>query len=374
MKDELDSDDLWVDWLYGELDAESEKRFEEHLATSEEARAHAAALTATREAFRELAPAEAPAAMKSALLAAARAEVAGRPAAVAPAKGLSRWAGFLESLAAHPALAAAATFALVAGVAGTLFVRGGGRHEIAHPAAPPRARSAETQAVGAPGAPPRAPGAAAAASSAESEEMGQPFSEPPAAESEPQGKRGRESAATAGAPASARRERAKAVSSGNLGRAGDSLEETTRVEKPRREAPARAASPAASAAASGAAITSRSARGNAPAPRLGAAGASAASEPPPVERRAAAVSDEAADEDRATGDQETAGDAREQRLRQALDRGDCPAAARLANDLRDDVPARYERAFAAAVSESRCHSQVERERRRRLSERPDGAR
>ncbi len=121
-------DELMMDWLYQELDESSSARVAEHVQGCARCSAEASALQRTREAFRELSPVEPPVAVSAILLH----EAARRAPAVAaaPARGSEEgfWArvrSWFRPIAMHPAAAAIATLVLVAGVAGTLYVRHG---------------------------------------------------------------------------------------------------------------------------------------------------------------------------------------------------------------------------------------------------------
>ena len=114
-----DFDATLVDWLYGELDSDAAASFEAHLETHPEHKAEAHALRDTRMAFQELPQAEPSRALTAVLMQQAA-------ASAQPSQGL--WAsivGFFQPLVMHPATAALATIVLVAGVAGTLYVRNG---------------------------------------------------------------------------------------------------------------------------------------------------------------------------------------------------------------------------------------------------------
>jgi len=121
-------DGLMMDWLYQELDESSSARVAEHVQGCPRCSAEASALQRTREAFRELSPVEPPVAVSAILLheAARRAPAA----AAVPARGgedgfWARLRSWFRPIAMHPAAAAIATLVLVAGVAGTLYVRHG---------------------------------------------------------------------------------------------------------------------------------------------------------------------------------------------------------------------------------------------------------
>jgi hypothetical protein len=131
--------DQLIERLYGELDADQAAQFDAHLASCPACRLEYESLQQTREAFREMPELE-PAPGLSAML---LHEAARRGNAAEQGGWLSRLQRWFGLAMAHPGLVAAASLLLVAGVAGSLFVRGGG---VVHP----RARSA---------APPVEPGA-----------------------------------------------------------------------------------------------------------------------------------------------------------------------------------------------------------------------
>lgn len=121
-------DELMMDWLYQELDESSSARVAEHVEGCPRCSAEASALQRTRAAFRDLSPAEPPVALSAILLheAARRAPAAAAPRAAAAEEGLwARIKSWFRPIALHPAAAAIATLVVVAGVAGTLYVRHG---------------------------------------------------------------------------------------------------------------------------------------------------------------------------------------------------------------------------------------------------------
>lgn len=145
-------DGLMMDWLYNELDPASAARVADHVEACDRCTAEAGAIRRTREAFRSLSDAEPPAAVSAILLheaarraPAAAAEAHARPAVPdSPSSSGSlgeRLRAWLRPLFLHPAAAAVCTLVLVAGVAGTLYVRHGWdmmreRPRQAAPAAP----------------------------------------------------------------------------------------------------------------------------------------------------------------------------------------------------------------------------------------------
>lgn len=132
-------DELMMDWLYEELDPARSARVAEHAGGCARCSAELAALRRTREAFRDMPDLEPPPALSAILLheAARRAPSAEAGAVVVavPSDGdtglWARIAAWLRPLALHPAATAACTVVLLAGVAGALYVRGGG--EMAAP-------------------------------------------------------------------------------------------------------------------------------------------------------------------------------------------------------------------------------------------------
>jgi hypothetical protein len=121
-------DELMMDWLYRELDESSSARVAEHVEGCARCAAEATALQRTRAAFRDLSPVDPPVAVSAILLheAARRAPAVSAPRAAAAEGGF--WAtvrSWFRPIALHPAAAAIATLVLIAGVAGTLYVRHG---------------------------------------------------------------------------------------------------------------------------------------------------------------------------------------------------------------------------------------------------------
>jgi hypothetical protein len=134
MLERQDIDALLVGALYGELSPTESTRLEEHLSAHPQDRLVLDGLTRARQALRDshvlVVQAEPPAAVSALLLQ----EAARR----APAPREER-VGFFAKLAAflrHPATAAAAVVVLVAGVAGTIYLKNGARSAIRDTAAP----------------------------------------------------------------------------------------------------------------------------------------------------------------------------------------------------------------------------------------------
>lgn len=128
-----DIDALMVDWLYEELDALTSAPFEAHVDGCTRCRGELDSLAYTRAAMRDLPQEEPPSSITAILLheAAKRAPAPAR-AAAAPLgddearRGFFGWlASLLDPIVAHPAAAALATLVLVAGVAGSMYLRGG---------------------------------------------------------------------------------------------------------------------------------------------------------------------------------------------------------------------------------------------------------
>ncbi len=115
----IDFDAKLLDWLYGELDSDDVASFEAYLETHPEQRSEAYALRDTRSAFQGLPEAEPSKALTSSLMQQAA-------SAAQPKGGLwASFVGFFQPLVMHPAAAAMATIVVVAGVAGTLYLRTG---------------------------------------------------------------------------------------------------------------------------------------------------------------------------------------------------------------------------------------------------------
>ena len=123
--------ELMMDWLYQELDESSSARVAEHVQGCARCAAEATALQRTRAAFRDLSPVEPPMSVSAILMheAARRAPavaVAAAPRAADAEGGFwARVRSWFRPIMLHPAAAAVATLVLIAGVAGTLYVRHG---------------------------------------------------------------------------------------------------------------------------------------------------------------------------------------------------------------------------------------------------------
>lgn len=121
-----DIDALMMDWLYGELGPQQAQSFSSHLEDCSRCHTELAAFERTRELVGVL-PTEEPPAAVSALLIREAATRATPARATAEGGGFFAWlAKFFQPLQ-HPAMAALATLVLVAGVAGTFWMRGDGK-------------------------------------------------------------------------------------------------------------------------------------------------------------------------------------------------------------------------------------------------------
>jgi len=137
---------MFVDLLYGELEGEEETAALESVEKDPEAVSELEALRGVRAMMAELPDEEPPPAISAQLLhaAAKQAKPAARSASAQAAGGVGfvAWLKrFFQPLAMHPAMAAAATFVLVAGVAGALYVSG--EVSVSEPRAPAPASASE---------------------------------------------------------------------------------------------------------------------------------------------------------------------------------------------------------------------------------------
>ena len=133
-----DIDALMIDRLYDELDPVEGKRFDAHVEGCARCRAELAGLERTRAALREMPDEEPPSSLSAILLHEAARHAPAAPArAAAPMeeeepRGVLAWLlGLLEPIVAHPAATAVATLVLVAGIAGSLYLRGD--HHLVEP-------------------------------------------------------------------------------------------------------------------------------------------------------------------------------------------------------------------------------------------------
>jgi hypothetical protein len=154
MADRTDIDALLIGALYGELTPADEARLSAHLESHPADRTALSDLARTREAVRDsrilAVQLEPPQSVSARLLQ----EAARRTPRHAP-ESASWFQRFLRSFASHPAMAAAAMFAVVIGVAGLVYVRRGGEHFV-ESISPPSATGPSAAASTSPGAPPPA--------------------------------------------------------------------------------------------------------------------------------------------------------------------------------------------------------------------------
>lgn len=160
MPDCKDIDALIVDRLYGELDEAKQTWFDDHVADCGGCHAEWQAFSRTRDVLQQMPEAEPPQSISAILLheAAKRAPAPSKPKAVRLSDDqkrpglLDRIGGWLFPVLRHPAAAAVAVLVLVAGVAGTLYIRGD--QKVAEPTvaseapAVPVAAADKTEAIG----------------------------------------------------------------------------------------------------------------------------------------------------------------------------------------------------------------------------------
>ncbi len=128
---------MLVDLLYGEVDGDEAEAARAVIDGDSKLAAEAEAYRGLRELMRELPDQEPPAAISAQLLHAAATQAPAPAAAAKVAAEGGLWAsikGFFAPVVMHPAMAAVATLVLVAGVAGTLYLRGD--VEVAQPPVP----------------------------------------------------------------------------------------------------------------------------------------------------------------------------------------------------------------------------------------------
>jgi anti-sigma factor RsiW len=120
-----DIDALMMDWLYGELEPQKAQSFSSHLEDCSRCHTELAAFERTRELVGGLPTEEPPSAVSAMLI--REAALAAPTAATSNASegGFIAWLRGLFQPLQHPALAAVATLVLVAGVAGTFYLRDG---------------------------------------------------------------------------------------------------------------------------------------------------------------------------------------------------------------------------------------------------------
>ena len=118
-----DIDALMMDWLYGELDPQNAQSFSSHLEDCSRCHTELAAFERTRELVGELPSEEPPSAVSAILI--REAATRATPQKEESKGGILAWLSKLVQPLQHPALAAVATLVLVAGVAGTFYLRDG---------------------------------------------------------------------------------------------------------------------------------------------------------------------------------------------------------------------------------------------------------
>ena len=127
---------MLVELLYGEVSGDEAEAARAVVASDSKLAADGEAYRGLRELMRELPDEEPPAAISAQLLHAAATQ-APAPVAAKVVADAGLWAsikGFFAPIIMHPAMAAAATLVLVAGVAGTLYLRG--EVEVSQPVVP----------------------------------------------------------------------------------------------------------------------------------------------------------------------------------------------------------------------------------------------
>lgn len=154
-----DIDALMMDWLYGELDPQQAQSFSTHVEDCTRCHSELAAYERTRELVGGLPTEEPPPALSALLIREAATRSASPKTESTHQGGFLAWLGKLFQPLQHPALAAVATLVLVAGVAGTLYLRDGedqfAEPEVASTAAPPQSDEAdEADSPAAPAPPP----------------------------------------------------------------------------------------------------------------------------------------------------------------------------------------------------------------------------
>jgi hypothetical protein len=152
-----DIDGLMMDWLYEELDSSTSAPFDAHVDGCARCRGELDSLARTRDAMRAFPMEEPPTSITAILMheAAKRSPRAPVRAAAVPLgddtgrRGFFGWlASLLDPIVAHPAATAMATLVLVAGVAGSMYLRGGHRistPQVASQAEAPPALEADRQ-------------------------------------------------------------------------------------------------------------------------------------------------------------------------------------------------------------------------------------
>jgi hypothetical protein len=387
-----DIDGLMMDWLYEELEPARHQEVSQHIDGCTRCAAELSGFQRARSAFRELATDEPSAAVSAILLhEAARRAPARARAAAAGEGGLAGWLGNLfGAMFAHPGLAAAASLVLVAGVAGTLYLRKGD-DMMARPSAEvartaPAGGAASTAAAGAEAPDQAAPTAAGAADDfvafappAELEPSADPARREVAAE-----QAGRSAELLDEQRADALKKKAARAEKGDLER---KLAVTDRSRQPVASVTSGADPLIASDEEANARGAFSSAVGDAPTSR-GRGGADVAQKPtdkgvaPPPGGRAQTGGAAPADADAERGafrpyresdvrDGKDAGWLREQEasLGAAVKQKRCRDAAAIANDILDRDPEYYTARLAGSKEVADCRWYVSDERKRRVESR-----
>lgn len=162
-----DIDALMMDWLYGELDPQNAQSFSTHVEDCARCHSELAAYERTRELVGGLPSEEPPPALSAQLIREAAARSTSPKAEAAAGGGLFAWLGKLFSPLQHPALAAVASLILVAGVAGTFYLRDGDDQFAEPEATSPEPAEAATAATAERSLPPSPPPAAGGESEAQ---------------------------------------------------------------------------------------------------------------------------------------------------------------------------------------------------------------
>jgi hypothetical protein len=370
MAERKDTDSLLMDWLYEP--AEEQERAEQEVS------AHQGELDSfrrVREAFRELPEEEPPPALTAILMHEAAKRAPARPARAATVehdeeRGFFAWLGrIFGTMMAHPAATAAATLLIVAGVAGSLYVRGHTANEAQiDSAAPEPGLVAELDRAEAPAETATGESRAAAAAEPTDEDLRLPYDNSytiTLADGELEEARNRDadkpteklelakkqdtSASTRSAPQKKSPSKdfdevqANVISGADRLISADDEDAVTSVQKPGRGANARDQKPTGGAPAS----------------------------PPPAQWQGNVGGDSAGAESAPPADG-WAQDKHVQLVDEAR-RDQCAAAARTANDIRERAPAYYDDHVAGSEAYKRCSSTIVAERKRRAARSKEAA-
>lgn len=373
MAERKDTDSLLMDWLY-EPGEEQEPAEPE----DEEVSAHQGELDSfrrVREAFRELPDEEPPPALTAILMHEAAKRAPARPARAATVerddeeRGFFAWLGrIFGTMMAHPAATAAATLLVVAGLAGSLYVRGHtGSEPQAGSAAPAPGAVADLERAETSAEPASEESKAAAAADPAADDLRLPYDNGytvTLADGEREEARNRE------ADADNATEKLEMASKKDTPAATRSApQKKTSASKQLEEVQANVisgADPLISADDEDA-VTSVS-RGNSARDQKPAAGAPAA--PPPQQQQ---WDRNASDGDRGGAESapppDTWAQDKHAQLVDEARRDQCAAAARTANDIRERSPAYYDDHVAGSEAYKRCSSTIVAERKRRVERR-----